>query len=601
LLYQLSYLPARIRYFRGFLGWGSSHGAECQYSDGNAGFAGTEITDLFQLTREGLLGSIAPRWNCSPLALPQLCQYNRPMNTTLAQTQQTVPILDFGAQYVQLIARRVREAGVCSLLVRPDISLDDLRTLNPVGVILSGGPASVYEPGAPRCDPAIFDLNVPVLGICYGMQIAAQILGGDVKPAHSREYGRTKLRVEAADGSNQELLAGIPQDTTVWMSHGDQVQSLGPEFIPLASTPTCPLAAMRHKTRPFYGVQFHPEVTHTPHGTQILENFLYKICHAQGTWRMGNFIDLAAEAIRKQVGSGHVICGLSGGVDSSVLAALLHKAIGNQLTCIFVDNGLLRKDERSKVEATFRDHFKLNLRVVDAAGQFLGALKGVTEPQEKRKLIGKTFIDVFKAEARTIKDARFLAQGTLYPDVIESGHGHAGTAANIKLHHNVGGLPAELGFELVEPLRDLFKDEVRKMGELLGLPEHIVWRHPFPGPGLAVRCIGEITQEKLDLLRAADEIFLEEIIAEGLYRMTAQTFAAILPVRAVGVMGDGRSYQHVIALRSVDTSDFMTADWSRIPYEVLARVSNRIVNEVRGISRVVYDITSKPPGTIEWE
>jgi GMP synthase (glutamine-hydrolysing) len=514
--------------------------------------------------------------------------------------QQTVPILDFGSQYVQLIARRVREAGVYSVLVRPDISIDELRRMNPVGVILSGGPSSVYEERAPRCDPKIFDLGVPVLGICYGMQIAAQLLGGDVHPGEAREYGRTKLHIGGAD-AGPELLAGIPQDTTVWMSHGDQVKTLGPEFLSLASTPTCPLAAIRHATKPFYGVQFHPEVTHTPHGTHILENFLYKICRAGGTWQMGNFIEQSVDAVRKQVGDGHVICGLSGGVDSSVLAALLHKAIGNQLTCIFVDNGLLRKNERQTVESTFRDHFKIDLRVIDASEQFLSALKGVTEPQEKRKIIGKTFIDVFKAEAASIKDARFLAQGTLYPDVIESGHGHAGTAANIKLHHNVGGLPAELGFDLVEPLRDLFKDEVRKLGELLGLPEHIVWRHPFPGPGLAVRCIGEITPEKLDLLRDADEIFLEEIIAENLYRNTAQTFAAILPIRAVGVMGDGRSYHHVIALRSVDTSDFMTADWSRIPYDVLARVSNRIVNEVRGISRVVYDITSKPPGTIEWE
>jgi GMP synthase (glutamine-hydrolysing) len=514
-----------------------------------------------------------------------------PAAASIPANQQTVPILDFGAQYVQLIARRVREAGVYSVLVRPDISVDELRKLNPIGLILSGGPASVYEPGAPKCDPRIFELSVPILGICYGMQIATQVLGGDVKSAASREYGRTKLHVENRGEGSDDLLYGIPTDTTVWMSHGDQVRELGPEFVGLAGTPTCPLAAMRHVKKPFYGVQFHPEVTHTPHGTQIIENFLYRICKAAGTWKMGNFVDAALAAVQKQVGKGTVICGLSGGVDSSVLAALLHRAIGDQLKCIFVDNGLLRKNERASVEATFRDHFKIDLRVVDASQQFLTALRGVTDPQEKRKIIGKTFIDVFKAEARNIKDARFLAQGTLYPDVIESGHGHAGTAANIKLHHNVGGLPAELGFQLVEPLRDLFKDEVRKL----------VWRHPFPGPGLAVRCVGEITDEKLAVLRDADEIFLEEIVAEGLYRSTAQTFAAILPVRAVGVMGDGRSYQHVIALRSVDTSDFMTADWSRIPHEILARVSNRIINEVRGVSRVVYDITSKPPGTIEWE
>jgi GMP synthase (glutamine-hydrolysing) len=528
------------------------------------------------------------------------------MNNDLSR--QTVPILDFGAQYVQLIARRVREAGVYSVLVPPDISLDELRKLHPIGLILSGGPASVYEENAPKCDPRIFELGIPVLGICYGMQVAAQLLGGDVKPAPAREYGRTKLSVTSGQPAD-DLLHGIPAETTVWMSHGDQVKDLGPSFLPLASTPTCPMAAMRHISKPFYAVQFHPEVTHTPHGTHIIENFLYRICKATGSWKMSNFIDNAIDAIRKQVGAGGgntVICGLSGGVDSSVLAALLHKAIGDQLKCIFVDNGLLRKNERQSVEATFRDHFKIDLVTADASQEFLTALAGVTDPQEKRKIIGRTFIDVFKREAASIKNAKFLAQGTLYPDVIESGHGltagkkGVGTA-NIKLHHNVGGLPEQLGFELVEPLRDLFKDEVRKLGALLGLPEHIVWRHPFPGPGLAVRCIGEITEEKLAILRDADEIFLEEIVAEGLYRSTAQTFAAILPVRAVGVMGDGRSYQHVIALRSVDTSDFMTADWSRIPYDVLARVSNRIVNEVRGVSRVVYDITSKPPGTIEWE
>ncbi|HTV49459.1 MAG TPA: glutamine-hydrolyzing GMP synthase [Phycisphaerae bacterium] len=526
------------------------------------------------------------------------------MNQSTANNQQTIPVLDFGAQYVQLIARRVREAGVHAVLVAPDISIAKLKALNPIGLILSGGPASVYEAGAPRCDPGIFELNIPVLGICYGMQIAAELLGGKVKPGNAGEYGSTRLTVRR-DGPEarlaEDLFSGVPDQTQVWMSHGDQVQDLGPEFVPLASTPTCPLAAMRHKSRPFFGVQFHPEVTHTPHGEKILENFLYRVCNASGTWKMGNFLETAVEKIHRQVGAGKVICGLSGGVDSSVAAALIHKAIGDQLVCIFVDNGLLRKNERQNVESTFRDHFHIDLRVVDASEEFLAALQGVAEPQQKRTIIGKAFIDVFKTAARLIPGAHFLAQGTLYPDVIESGHGLARTAANIKLHHNVGGLPENLGFELVEPLRDLFKDEVRRLGEVLGLPEHIVWRHPFPGPGLAVRCLGPVTQEGLDTLRHADEILLEEIVAAGLYRRTAQTFAVLLPVSSVAVMGDGRGYKPVIALRSVDSTDFMTADWSRIPYDVLARISSRIVNEVRNVSRVVYDVTSKPPGTIEWE
>ncbi|HEV7302366.1 MAG TPA: glutamine-hydrolyzing GMP synthase [Tepidisphaeraceae bacterium] len=516
----------------------------------------------------------------------------------MALHDEIIPILDFGSQYAQLIARRVRERGVYSELFRPDVSVEELKKLNPKGIILSGGPSSVYEPGAPKCDPRIFtDLNVPILGICYGMQLGAHILGGQVKPATAREFGRAKLKVVADD----PLVRGLPADTTVWMSHGDQVHDLPDQFIPLAATPTCPFAAARHKTKPFYGVQFHPEVTHTPRGEVIFQNFLYDICKCTGAWTMGNFVEESVAKVRAQVGTSKVICGLSGGVDSSVVAALLHKAIGDQLVCIFVDNGLLRKNERKLVESTFRDHFKINLITHDAEAIFLRELAGVTDPQQKRKIIGKEFIDAFDREAKSIAGAQFLAQGTLYPDVIESGHGYAGTAANIKLHHNVGGLPEKMGFQLVEPLRDLFKDEVRKVGQVLGLPDQIVWRHPFPGPGLAVRIIGDITAERLRVLRDADEIVLEELVANDLYRKTAQVFAVLLPIGTVGVMGDARSYDSVVAIRAVESTDFMTADWARIPFDVLATMSNRIINEVRGVNRVVYDISSKPPATIEWE
>ena len=529
-----------------------------------------------------------------------------------AGVTEVIPILDFGSQYVQLIARRIREAGVYSVLVAPDTPLETLRQLNPMGLVLSGGPASVNDDNAPRPDPRLFELGVPVLGICYGMQVACQLLGADVQHATAREYGRAKLHIL----DTQELFRGLPGDTSVWMSHGDQVNTLPDAFVATATTPTCPYAAVQHRTMPFFGVQFHPEVTHTPHGGDILRNFLNHACQCIGSWTMADFLTSEVDRIRQLVGEDHVILGLSGGVDSSVVAALLSKAIGKQLTCLFVDNGLLRKGERDLVEQTFRGHFDLDLRVIDAADAFLDDLKGVTDPQEKRTKIGHRFIQVFKDAARDLQQGlasqapntqapntrfRYLAQGTLYPDVIESGHGHAGTAANIKLHHNVGGLPAELGFDLIEPLRTLFKDEVRTLGEVLGLPKQMVWRHPFPGPGLAVRILGEVSPTHLDLLREADEILLEEIVANGLYDKTAQVFAVLLPVKAVGVMGDGRTHEQVVAVRAVESQDFMTADWARLPYDVLATISNRIINEVRGVNRVVYDISSKPPATIEWE
>jgi GMP synthase (glutamine-hydrolysing) len=508
-----------------------------------------------------------------------------------------VAIIDFGSQYTQLIARRTREASVYCEILPPDVKPEDLKKHRLKGVILSGGPASVYQRKAPTVDPKIFELNVPVLGVCYGMQLGAKLLGSKVVAAQDREYGRTDIAIRDGD----KLFRGVPHDTQVWMSHGDKVEANPKEFQVLASTKNCAYAAVRHKKRAFYGVQFHPEVHHTPFGSQILRNFLYAICGCRGDWEMKSYVDNAIAEIRRTAGKDHVLCALSGGVDSGVVAALVHKAVSSRLTCVFVDNGLLRKGEAKKVRDFFERRMHVNLICVDAAAKFMKNLKGVTDPEKKRTIIGHTFIDIFKHAARPLKQVKYLAQGTLYPDVIESRSPHGNPSAKIKTHHNVGGLPENLGFKLIEPLRFLFKDEVRRIGRELGLSEDLVRRQPFPGPGLAVRCPGVITPERLEILREADEIVTHEIERAKLNEKIWQYFAVLLPTKTVGVMGDERTYQEVISVRAVDSLDGMTADWSRVPYDVLSTISSRIVNEVKGVNRVVYDISSKPPATIEWE
>jgi len=511
----------------------------------------------------------------------------------------TVLVVDFGAQYAQLIARRVREAHVYSEIVPHTITAAELAAKRPKGVIFSGGPASVHADGAPSIDPAIYDAGVPVLGICYGGQLLARDLGGTVAKTGRGEYGRTDLAV-ADDGG---LLFGVdlPRQQVAWMSHFDTITEAPQGFAVTASTPTTPAAAFEAPARGFYGVQFHPEVVHTPQGQQLLERFLYDACGCRPTWTMSSIIETQVEAIREQVGTGRAICGLSGGVDSAVAAALVHKAIGPQLTCVFVDTGLMRQGEGEQVVETFRRNFGIELIHVRAEDRFFERLEGVFDPEDKRKAIGELFIRIFEDSAGGIEDARFLVQGTLYPDVIESGGGHGGQAATIKSHHNVGGLPEDMDFELVEPLRALFKDEVRKVGEELGLPAEIVWRQPFPGPGLGVRIIGEVSREKVATLQHADAIVREEIKRAGLEREIWQAFAVLPDIRSVGVMGDERTYGYPIIVRAVTSEDAMTADWARLPYELLDTISNRIIGEVPGVNRVAYDITSKPPGTIEWE
>lgn len=511
--------------------------------------------------------------------------------------REEILVLDFGSQYNQLIARRVREQGVYCRISPYYLPIDEIRKIAPRGIILSGGPASVIAPGAPLPDTGIFELGIPILGICYGLQVMGHLLKGKVDPSGQREYGFATLK---QTGSPARLFECLEASFQVWMSHGDRVSQLPPGFSVIGTSENSPVAAVANDAANLYGVQFHPEVVHTPNGAQILGNFVKKVCGCAGNWSMGSFVENAVDEIRRKVGDGRVLCAVSGGVDSSVAAALVARAIGERLACIFVDNGLLRHEEGQRVQDTLRDRLGINLRFVDASARFLQNLAGIIDPEQKRKIIGRTFIEVFEEEASQIGTVDFLVQGTLYPDVIES-VSVAGPSATIKSHHNVGGLPETMKLDLIEPLRELFKDEVREVGLVLGLDEDMVFRQPFPGPGLAVRILGEVTHEACDLLRKADKIVLEEFKASGWYRKVWQSFAVLLPIRSVGVMGDERTYDRAIALRVVESQDGMTADWVDLPSDLLRRISNRIVNEVKGINRVVYDISSKPPSTIEWE